>query len=131
LCAAYQTTRQGNWDGAVDLLRPDLLPPPPPDGSGGSAAGLVPSMQIAPNPFSGGTDLRFALRAGSEVRVEIVDPLGRAVRSLVRRSYGVGTYVERWDGRDDAGVAVPAGLYVARLVSETGSVTRKVIHLGR
>jgi flagellar hook assembly protein FlgD len=51
---------------------------------------------------------------GARVRVVVHDHLGRARRHLVEGQRVTGEAAFAWDGRDDWGQAVPAGLYVAR-----------------
>jgi hypothetical protein len=65
--------------------------------------------------------------AGSPARLEVHDVTGRRVRTL-----GTGLTLGRarivWDGRDDAGRAVAAGIYFVRLeVGESGFVRRVVL----
>lgn len=55
----------------------------------------------------------------------VFDVRGRLVRRLLERaSVGAGAARATWDGRDDSGARVPAGLYWARL--ETGAAPRSV-----
>jgi hypothetical protein len=128
LTAAHQSVRQGDWDGAVALLIPGNLPPgpePPPDpvASGSFAAW--------PNPFAGSTEIVFALVADATVDVEIYDASGRAVRSLLSGAFSPGDHEQTWNGLDDAGEAVPAGLYFAKLTAGGAVFTEKLVHLGR
>ena len=71
-----------------------------------------------PNPFRGddATVLSFRLHnAAATVRLAIYDLQGRRVRLLVERALSPGSYLSEWDGRDDAGVRLPAGSYLAVL----------------
>lgn len=47
------------------------------------------------------------------VGVEIHDLAGRMVRQLHDETRSVGTYEQRWDGRDDYGQLLPPGIYLA------------------
>ena len=38
-----------------------------------------------------------------------------------------GSYAWRWDGRDDSGLALPSGVYLARLTTGEGSTTARVV----
>jgi flagellar hook assembly protein FlgD len=63
------------------------------------------------------------------VQLRIYDAAGRAVRTLVEGVELAGTHEAFWDGRDDAGEALPSGLYFYRLHSADGSVSRKMMLL--
>jgi hypothetical protein len=84
---------------------------------------------IAPNPFSGGTDVRFALREPGSVRLTIYDVAGRTVRSWTPSEAPSGEHRVRWDGRDDAGRAQAPGVYFARLVAGETVDVRKILRV--
>jgi hypothetical protein len=69
----------------------------------------------APNPFSAGTTLRFALPRGSYVELAIFDPLGRRVRQLVEGERPAGVHAVTWDGRAADGRRLDSGIYFVRL----------------
>jgi len=48
----------------------------------------------------------------------VLDATGRRVRDLLHENQAAGTRVIRWDGRDQAGARVPAGVYFVRLEAE-------------
>lgn len=83
----------------------------------------APSLSVAPNPFTDFTTIRFANARGTPAAVTIHDLAGRRVRRLS----GDATVV--WRGRDDAGRAVPAGVYWARVETPGGVVTRRITRL--
>jgi hypothetical protein len=64
-------------------------------------------LAVSPNPFSRTTTLSFKDRAESRFRLRIRDAAGRRVREL--RPSGAGTAV--WDGRDQNGRLLSAGVY--------------------
>jgi hypothetical protein len=80
-----------------------------------------------PNPSRGETDLGFTLPAASRVRLGIYDVAGRQLRNLLDAPFPAGVHEIRWNGRSDAGVPVPAGLYYVRLTTETGRFVRPVV----
>jgi len=90
--------------------------------------GLLPA---APNPFVRKTDLRFSLDRTGEMELAVVDVAGRVVRRLDRGSREAGDHRVTWDGRDDAGRPLPAGVYFARLEANGVTQARKVVLLGK
>ena len=86
---------------------------------GTTAAGDTPAALaitgVVPNPFNPRTTLRFTLPAAGPVDLAVYDVQGRRVRRLVAGRLAAGRHAVSWDGRDDAGRAVPSGIYLARL----------------
>ncbi len=68
--------------------------------------------QNYPNPFNPTTVIGFTIPETGMVNVEVFDVLGRHVRSLAARPYQSGRHSVMWDGRDDNGSMVSAGVYV-------------------
>lgn len=81
-----------------------------------------PQLTLMPNPFNPRTMVRFDLAAAARVELSVFDPRGRRVALLHRGPVDAGPFSAAWDGRDDGGRAVPAGLYLFRLapVGDTG-----------
>lgn len=85
---------------------------------GDAPAARALSLTAAPNPFNPSTELRFGLAAAGTVEIVIHDLAGRRVRDLVSGAeYAAGEHAVRWDGRDDAGRALPSGAYYAAVRS--------------
>jgi hypothetical protein len=83
-------------------------------------------LTSAPNPFNPRTTLRFALETAGMVDLAVYDVSGRRVRALVSSPLSAGVQVVEWDGRDQDGRPVAAGIYVARLVTAAGTSHRKL-----
>ena len=82
-------------------------------------------FQNQPNPFSAETLIRFDLAHAGDVSLRIFDLNGRALRTLARGQHPAMRYALYWDGRDDVGQSVPAGIYFLRLdAPETSAVQR-------
>lgn len=80
----------------------------------------------APNPARESVALHFALPREARVELAIFDPTGRRVRTLVAGVRAAGEHAPRWDLSDDAGRAVRAGLYFARLEVEGRHLVRRL-----
>ncbi|MEZ5063465.1 MAG: FlgD immunoglobulin-like domain containing protein [bacterium] len=70
-----------------------------------------------PNPFRATTTLQYDLPTASTCRVSIYDVKGRRVRVLHDGPAPAGTNRVDWNGRDDRGARVAAGVYFARVVT--------------
>ena len=76
-----------------------------------------------PTPFATSTAIRYELYTASRVRLVVFDAQGRSIRRLVDGALQVpGPYTVTWDGRDDGGRVVEAGVYFYRL--ESGGVAQ-------
>ena len=80
-----------------------------------------------PNPFNAGVTVALELHSEALVQLTIHDLLGRRVRTLLRSAAPTGTHNIRWNGRDDDGVRVASGIYIARLRTEDGVSTRRLV----
>lgn len=84
-------------------------------------------LQSFPNPSSEGAMLRFAVPVTGMTTLRVYDIQGRLVRTLASGFLRGGPRDARWDGRDTAGSRVKAGVYLYRLDSASGSLSRKLI----
>jgi hypothetical protein len=82
-----------------------------------------------PNPFSSHTRIRYELAGNAAVRLEIVTVGGRVIRTLVEEWCAPGIHSAVWDGMDQRGRAVPAGVYFCRLTAGEASQTIKMTHV--
>ncbi len=106
-----------------DTANPNLPGmPTPPDPDGWMARGSL-MRALSGTPLGPGPALSIDLPAAARARVDLYDLGGRRVRTLADRVLPAGVTVLRWDGRDEAGTALPKGLYFARLTA-AGRVAR-------
>ena len=96
----------------------------------GTPPSLLSVRVASANPFVRDVRLAYSMRRAGRVRVTIHDLAGRIVATLVDADEPAGTHAATWDGRDRNGQSVPAGLYVARLVSgnENGFARLYLVH---
>jgi hypothetical protein len=85
----------------------------------------IRDFTISPNPGSR-VRIDFNLRRSADARIEIVDGLGRTVRNLGTVDAGEYRSVE-WDGTDDQGRQLAAGVYFCRLKAGEDSKTGRVV----
>ena len=91
-----------------------------------SAFALRPNI---PNPFRTGTQIRFELPVDLSVTLEIFDIAGRRVRTLVQDHFPAGSHTAAWDGADNQGRDVSAGVYLYRLRAGSFESTHRMILL--
>lgn len=105
--------RLGSTDpvGRETLLGPFLYEPV----VGGGQAATFALQLVGTNPVRGGARLSYALREAGEARLTLHDVTGRVVRTMLAGQAKARTDVLEWDGRDDDGRVLPAGVYLARL----------------
>ncbi|UCE66002.1 MAG: immune inhibitor A [Candidatus Zixiibacteriota bacterium] len=83
--------------------------------------------QNYPNPFNPQTSILYTIPEKSFVELSIYNILGMKVRTLIDSEIGAGEYTVIFNGRDDSGSPVSAGIYFYRLKTDTGSLTRKMV----
>jgi hypothetical protein len=83
----------------------------------------------APNPARGACTVRLALPQAARVALALHDSQGRRVRTLPGGTLPAGEHPIVWDGRDDAGRAVPNGIYFLRCEVEGRTLTRRIAAL--
>ena len=114
---------QGNWGPATALTV---------QVNGSSPVGVdnTPAVaflaQNAPNPAAGPTSIAFGLSRPGEVTLDVFDTQGRHVSRLAAGPYEAGVHRATWNGRDEAGAALGAGLYFYRLVTPEGRFERRL-----
>lgn len=83
-----------------------------------------------PNPFNPSTMIAFDLAARAQSTLRVFDSAGRAVRTLLDGELLEAGHREvHWDGRDDAGNPMPAGVYHFRLTAGVASQSRPMVLL--
>jgi hypothetical protein len=98
----------------------------------GVGDGLTPALALSPcypNPFNPTTAIRFTLATAGRIQLRVVDTTGRCVRTLLDAWQDAGTQTVTWDGRDDGGRSVAAGVYCCRLAAAGEALERKMLLL--
>ena len=99
----------------------------------GSAFAETAKLAVAPgrpNPFTAQVLVPFWLPTAARVEAQVVDLTGRRVRTLLRADLPAGYHPTVWDGTDDGGARVRAGVYYVTVRSSTnGPEARKVVLL--
>jgi hypothetical protein len=101
-----------------EVIKPALSAPVPT--SVDAAAGGSVAMHAAPNPFRGTTAITYNVpqasrESASRAHLVVYDVSGRRVATLVDGLRMPGVHQAIWNGRDDRGRALAAGVYWYRL----------------
>jgi hypothetical protein len=82
---------------------------------------------VVPNPFNPRAEIRYDVPAPGRVDLAVFDLRGRLVRVLVAEPLPAGHHAAVWDGRDDGGRTVAAGVYFARIRAVQATATIKMV----
>ncbi len=80
-----------------------------------------------PNPFRAETSIGFRMKDAQTATLAIYNVKGQLVRTLVNETRSAGDHSVTWNGRDESGNAVSAGIYFCRLTTGKQSDTSKLI----
>lgn len=93
-------------------------------------AGALTISSIYPNPVQNEAAIYFALPRPAPVTAQLYDLLGRPVRTLLEEApVASGKHAVYWDGRDELGRPVPAGMYFFRVSALGRHATIRLIFL--
>ncbi len=98
---------------------------------GGESAPTPNALAASPNPVRSAERVTFSftLERPSDATLAIYDVEGRRVRELARGAQPAGARQLAWDGRDESGRAVQAGVYFARLKTAEHELVRSFVRL--
>jgi hypothetical protein len=85
--------------------------------------------QNYPNPFNNETIIQVKVPNSGQIKLEIANLLGQRVFEYNKEVDGPKTVNIGWDGRDSDGNDLPSGIYFYRLITESGTLTRKMLLL--
>lgn len=92
------------------------------------ASGSRLALSVRPNPATGATTVHCTLDSPGRVVLAIYDASGRRVVKLTEFIAGrAGEHSFTWNGRDDSGESVAAGVYFCRLETHGEVATRKIV----
>jgi len=90
--------------------------------------GIPFALLISPNPFTESVNIKYSIGQSAEpIELEIYDVTGRKIRSLVTNGIYSGPQTVVWNGNNNAGEKVSAGIYFLKIKSGKHSIVRKLI----
>ena len=82
-----------------------------------------------PNPFNPSTTIFYEINNPNQVSMSIYDINGKLVRSLMNKYHDKGSFSINWDGKNNHGDHVSAGLYILKMMSGNLDLRTKKITL--
>ncbi len=83
--------------------------------------------EVYPHPVRGVSTISFALEEAGDVELSLFDISGRKMRAWKSGERSAGRHQISWSGDDDAGRALPAGVYFLRLREGSRHLGRKIV----
>jgi hypothetical protein len=84
-------------------------------------------LRVSPSPANARATVQLALPATGWVLATIRDVNGRRLRRLHEGTLSSGPHEFVWDGRDDAGRKVRAGIYLVQVSTDQGTATSRFV----
>lgn len=92
-------------------------------------ASMLPRIEIHPNPTTRHATVDLFLRTPCRIRASIHGVGGQRIRDLHDGILSEGAHALLWDGRDDAGHEVGAGVYLAKVATAEGRKAARIVVL--
>ncbi|MBM3403744.1 MAG: T9SS type A sorting domain-containing protein [Bacteroidetes bacterium] len=86
-------------------------------------------VQVYPNPFTDKIQIGYQLASSTRLDIRITSTSGHIVKQLFIGSGSAGSHNITWDGFDNAGRQVQAGIYLYQIKTDRQVVTGKIIRL--
>jgi len=113
---SYQETDYNPHPAIADIFNPGLS---------------FKSFRTYPNPTNSFPIIQYNLLKDSKVVLKIYNVMGQEVKTLVNGIQDKGQKTLLWDGRDNRGKILTAGVYLCRLQSASNEESRKIILLNK
>ncbi len=89
----------------------------------------ISDIAVYPNPFSNQVSLSFKNRIQDKLSIEIRDIEGRILKTFLQEDFVPGKSELLWDGTNNLGIRVDAGIYFISILSKMNRETKKVVLL--
>jgi hypothetical protein len=114
----------GDWDDGLVMYPAQCTPvagvgPAP-------VTAKAPVIRVTPNPLTTRTEIAFDVERAGSLDVQVFDVAGRRVRRFGGGMVDAGPARVTWDGRDDSGRTLPAGVYFVKVQSGKSTFTSRL-----
>ena len=81
-----------------------------------------------PNPFNSSTSISYSIMEENYINITIYDLIGNIIKLLINKYQSPGDYKVQWNGKNDNGISVSAGVYLYSIeADETRNVKKMVL----
>ncbi len=84
-------------------------------------------LNVSPNPVVLPCRIQASLQRPGEMCLNIFDNAGRLVKTMIEHKEIAGSYILKWDGRDENNRPVPPGTYFLMLNVDGVPITKKIV----
>jgi uncharacterized lipoprotein YddW (UPF0748 family) len=94
-----------------------------------TAPNMIGLYQNYPNPFNSATIIEYEINSSNPILVEliVINLKGQKVKTLSSKKQHQGQYFVTWNGKDEAGLPVPSGVYFYQIHCSEFKAVRKMI----
>lgn len=85
------------------------------------------SLSNYPNPFNPETIIKYEIIIPGDVTLEVFNPKGQKIRTLINDFRAADEYEVSWNGKDNAGNSCASGLYFYKLKTSSQTRVKKMI----
>ena len=85
------------------------------------------STYIFPNPFNDKVRISYELVYPAEVSISLYNLVGTKIKTLSNQQLNAGEYANDWDGRNEAGEKVSAGIYFYTIRAGKSESSGKIV----
>ena len=82
-----------------------------------------------PNPFNPTTKIHYNISKSMNIKISVIDVMGREVKTLLNEHQKPGLNTIEWDGKNEKGVSLASGVYLYQITSTEFYKTNKMIFL--
>ncbi|MBL7882963.1 MAG: T9SS type A sorting domain-containing protein, partial [Bacteroidia bacterium] len=83
-------------------------------------------FSIAPNPYTGNTNINYFISKSANVKLEITNTLGQVVQTIINENQTSGNYNYNFSANE---LGYKPGIYFARLIIDEKASVKKIIEL--
>ncbi len=88
---------------------------------------LIHNIAFAPNPFRDFIRIDYSVPYSQDINITVYDVSGKSVRTLVDRMHEPRMFSATWDGKDNYGKRVSAGVYFCQIQAGINAISNKLV----
>jgi hypothetical protein len=85
------------------------------------------AVKVSPNPFTSNTNVCYSIEKKENVKIGIFDITGKLVKQLVNSEQDMGAHTAYWNGKNELGNKIGAGIYFCVVNSGSHKNVSKIL----